>query len=132
LSVSSHPMPASEFPPLANKKLLNVAPQTLLVIRMDCESKPGGKVGGCLTGVVTQRLPHVDEGLLAVLDAAIRHVVFPDADVRRVHRQLQAGVHLTQLLGQAPRTLFTLPQPLLVLQPFEFGRRASSKDAKRE
>jgi hypothetical protein len=39
---------------------------------------------------------------------------------------------LAQRSGQAPPTLLTLPQPLLVLQPFEFGRRARGKDAKRE
>ena len=49
---------------------------------------------------------------------------------------IQYRLHLIdptpQLLGQAPRTLLTLPQSLLVLQPFELGGRAGGEDAKRE
>src|SRR5262249_11027095 len=39
---------------------------------------------------------------------------------------------LWQRLDQAPPTLLALPQPLLELQPFQFGRRAGGEDSKYE
>src|SRR5258706_12647 len=39
---------------------------------------------------------------MGVLNAAIRHVAFPNGDVGSPHRQLHAGVRLTQLLLGQP------------------------------
>jgi hypothetical protein len=40
---------------------------------------------------------------MAILDVAIRHVAFPDDDAGTAHRQVEAGVRVTQRLPSLPK-----------------------------
>jgi len=40
---------------------------------------------------------------MAILNVAIRHVAFPNADVGATHRQVNAGIRLTQGLLSLPK-----------------------------
>jgi hypothetical protein len=60
---------------------------------------PGREGRGRLGAVVAEHLPHVNPMSAAVRVDPVRHVVFPEADVRAAHRQLQAGVDLGQFGG---------------------------------
>jgi hypothetical protein len=89
-------------------------------------------------GVLSERHARYFAQVGVVRDApAIRIVGNANPDRHNVQNRLhlidpapQLLIEAPNLLSQASPTLLALPQPLLVLQPFEFGRCTGGEDAK--